>query len=204
MAYPNRGFSLLEENIGLINPQKLEKGEIPQIMEKFRNTDGLIIDLRQYPGYSFYPEISSYLGDVEGIFVQASFPSQSIPGVFVTSPIERAAESWEYQGEIVVLTNEMSLSNAEYTVMSLQNAENVTVMGEETIGADGNVVRLPLPGNIELLFTSLGVYTPEMGQTQRIGLTPDIEVHPTIEGIKEGRDELLEAAVEYIQEQNGR
>lgn len=195
---------LLEENIGLINPQKLEKGEIPRIMEKFRNTDGLIIDLRQYPGYSFYPEISSYLGDTEGIFVQASFPSQSIPGVFVTGPIKRTAESWEYQGEIVVLTNEMSLSNAEYTVMSLQNAENVTVMGEETIGADGNVVRLPLPGNIELLFTSLGVYTPDGGQTQRIGLTPDIEVHPTIEGIKEGRDELLEAAVEYIQEQNGR
>ncbi len=195
---------LLEGNIGLINPQKLEDGEIPRIMEKFRNTDGLIIDLRQYPGYSFYPEISSYLGDTEEIFVQASFPSQSIPGVFVTGPIKRTAESWEYRGEIVVLTNEMSLSNAEYTVMSLQNAENVTVMGEETIGADGNVVRLPLPGNIELLFTSLGVYTPEMGQTQRIGLSPDIEVYPTVEGIKEGRDELLEAAVAYIQKQNAK
>ncbi len=96
------------------------------------------------------------------------------------------------------------MSNAEYTVMSLQNAENVTVMGEETIGADGNVVRLPLPGNIELLFTSLGVYTPEMGQTQRIGLSPDIEVYPTVEGIKEGRDELLEAAVAYIQKQNAK
>ena len=192
---------LLEGNIGLINPQKLEEGEIPQIMEKFRNTDGLIIDLRQYPGYSFYHEISSYLGDSEKIFVQVAFPSQSIPGTFVTDSMKRTAESWEYRGEIVVLTNEMSLSNAEYTVMSLQNAENVTVMGEETIGADGNVARLPLPGNIELLFTSLGVHTTEMGQTQRVGLPPDIEVHPTIEGIKEGRDELLEAAVAYIREQ---
>ena len=40
-----------------------------------------------------------------------------------------------------------------------------------------------------------------MGQTQRVGLAPDIEVHPTIEGIKEGRDELMEAAIAYIQEQ---
>ena len=40
-----------------------------------------------------------------------------------------------------------------------------------------------------------------MEQTQRVGLTPDIEVYPTIEGIKEGRDELMEAAVAYIQEQ---
>ena len=48
---------------------------------------------------------------------------------------------------------------------------------------------------------SYGIYTPEGGQTQRIGIPPDIEVKKTIEGIKEGRDELMEAAVEYIQEQ---
>ena len=53
-----------------------------------------------------------------------------------------------------------------------------------------------------MMFTSIGIYTPDGGQTQRIGLTPDIKVHPTIEGIKEGRDELMEAAVSYIQEQN--
>ena len=53
-----------------------------------------------------------------------------------------------------------------------------------------------------MMFTSQGIYTPDDSQTQRIGLTPDIEVHPTIEGIKEGRDELMEAAVAYLQEQN--
>ena len=41
-----------------------------------------------------------------------------------------------------------------------------------------------------------------MGQTQRVGFAPDIEVYPTIEGIKEGRDELMEAAVDYILSQN--
>ena len=98
----------------------------------------------------------------------------------------------------------MADSNTEYTVMSLSNAENVTVMGEETLGANGNVVHLPLPGNVEILYSSLGIYTPNGDQTQRIGITPDIEIHPTIEGIKEGRDELMEAAVAYIQEQNAK
>ena len=65
-------------------------------------------------------------------------------------------------------------------------------------------MHLPLPGNIEILYTSLGIYTPNGDQTQRIGITPDIEIHPTIEGIKEGRDELMEAAVAYIQEQNAK
>jgi len=32
--------------------------------------------------------------------------------------------------------------------------------------------------------------------TQPIGIVPDIIVHPTIEGIRAGRDEVLEAALE--------
>ena len=86
--------------------------------------------------------------------------------------------------------------------MILRGGENVTVIGSNSHGTDGNVVFLPLPNKNVIRFTGLGVYTPEMGQTQRIGLIPDIEVYPTIEGIKEGKDELKEAAVTYIQEQN--
>lgn len=50
------------------------------------------------------------------------------------------------------------------------------------------------------MYTAQGIYTPDGGQTQRIGVSPDIEVKKTIEGIKEGRDEVKEAAVEYLKE----
>ena len=96
--------------------------------------------------------------------------------------------------------NEESVSASEFHVMILRGGENVTVMGSNSHGTDGNTVFLPLPNKNVIRFTGLGVYIPEMGQTQRIGLSPDIEVYPTIEGIKEGRDELMEAAVAYIQE----
>ena len=33
---------------------------------------------------------------------------------------------------------------------------------------------------------------------QRIGIVPDIEVRPTIEGIRAGRDEVLDAAIAEI------
>lgn len=61
-----------------------------------------------------------------------------------------------------------------------------------------------MPDGNTVYFTVMGILTPEGGQTQRIGLIPDIEVYPSIEGIKEGRDELMEAAVAYIQEQNAK
>jgi C-terminal processing protease CtpA/Prc len=34
---------------------------------------------------------------------------------------------------------------------------------------------------------------------QRVGIFPDIEIRPTIEGIRSGKDEILERAVELIQ-----
>ena len=100
--------------------------------------------------------------------------------------------------------NEKTQSQPEYLIMSIRNGENVTVMGENSVGSDGDIAYLPLPGGMNMMFTSQGINTPDGGQTQRIGLTPDIEVHPTIEGIKEGKDELKEAAVTYIQEQNAK
>jgi C-terminal processing protease CtpA/Prc len=42
------------------------------------------------------------------------------------------------------------------------------------------------------------VYYPNGGETQRIGIVPDIEVKPTIEGIRNNKDELLEKAIEII------
>jgi C-terminal processing protease CtpA/Prc len=44
----------------------------------------------------------------------------------------------------------------------------------------------------------LGIYYPDGEETQRIGIVPDIEVKPTIQGIREGRDELMEKAIEII------
>ena len=78
--------------------------------------------------------------------------------------------------------------------------ESAVTMGENTTGADGDVVYLPLPGGLRLSFSSVGVYTVDGLLTQRVGLTPDIPVARTIQGIAEGRDELMEAAVAYIRE----
>jgi hypothetical protein len=48
------------------------------------------------------------------------------------------------------------------------------------------------------MISGLGVFYPDKKPTQRIGILPDTEVKPTIAGIREGRDELLEEAVRQI------
>jgi len=43
-----------------------------------------------------------------------------------------------------------------------------------------------------------GVFYPDKKPTQRVGIIPDEEVKPTIAGIRDGRDELLEVAIRHI------
>ena len=50
-----------------------------------------------------------------------------------------------------------------------------------------------------MTFSGLGVYTPEGEQTQRVGVQPDVWCEPTLDGIREGRDELVEQAIAIIQ-----
>ena len=50
------------------------------------------------------------------------------------------------------------------------------------------------------MISGLGVFYPDKKPTQRIGIIPDVEVRPTIAGIRAGRDEVLEAALRQILE----
>ena len=74
------------------------------------------------------------------------------------------------------------------------------VIGNTTAGADGDVVGIQLPGGINSYFSGIGIYYPDGTETQRVGIIPDIYIWPTVKGIKEGRDELLEKALEWLAE----
>ena len=82
--------------------------------------------------------------------------------------------------------------------MALRLAPKAAVIGSTTAGADGNVSKIYLPGNVMTMISGIGVYYPDGKETQRIGIVPDIESRPTIKGITEGKDEVLEKAIEWI------
>ena len=56
-----------------------------------------------------------------------------------------------------------------------------------------------IPGNISLYFSGHDVSHSDGRQLQKIGLVPDVPVKPTIAGIREGKDEVLEKAIEFVE-----
>jgi hypothetical protein len=46
--------------------------------------------------------------------------------------------------------------------------------------------------------SGIGVFYPDKTPTQRVGVIPDFVATPTLEGIRDGRDEVLERALRLI------
>jgi hypothetical protein len=101
-----------------------------------------------------------------------------------------------YEREIRILIDEETQSAAEYDAMILEQHRPSLKIGSQTAGADGNISMVYLPGNVQTAFTGLGTFYPDGRPAQRIGIVPDVLVSPTIEGLRQQRDEVLEAALQ--------
>ena len=72
------------------------------------------------------------------------------------------------------------------------------MLGETTAGTNGDVTSFTTLGGIRVRFTGLRMINPDGTSTQGTGFAPDIVVHPTLTGVIAGRDEILDAAVQYL------
>jgi len=194
-------YKLLDGNIGYVTLASIRSEDVSAIISSFSNTKGIIIDIRNYPLTGT---------DFPGYFVSKTVPFVKYTGGNADNPGEFNFFQEEplinyfgqaYQGKLVVIVNEITQSAAEYTTMAFRAGDNTTIIGSRTAGADGDVSSIMLPGGLLTRISGIGIYYPDGRQTQRIGIIPDIWIEPTIAGIREGRDELLEMAIKVINEE---
>jgi C-terminal processing protease CtpA/Prc len=200
-------WRILPENIGYVNMGRLQRASVPKMMEDLMKTRGIIFDIRNYPNGTLY-DIGAYLSTPVP-FVRFTAINPAFPGVFFQgsnavsgapsplSPPNFIGRTKTYQGKTVALINQETQSHAEFTAMAFR-ATGMKIIGSQTAGADGNIVSVRLPGDIEVVYTSLGVFYPDGKVTQRIGIVPDIPFQPTVSGMQAGRDEVLERGIKEI------
>ncbi len=196
------GYQLLPDSIGYIYAGKLKEKDINTIRQLFRGTKGLIVDLRCYPS-TFMPLIyGAWLKSESTPFALLTQNNLEMPGStrYITTVSNGGGDGVTngYDGKLVIIVNVTTLSQAEYTAMALASVPGAVVIGSQTAAADGNVSNIPLPGGITTMISGLGVYYPDSTETQQKGVKIDIPLQPTIQGIRNNRDELLEKAVRLI------
>jgi C-terminal processing protease CtpA/Prc len=196
---PGEAFHLLSKDVAYIKISTVKSADVAKYIDAASGTKGLVIDIRNYPGDFPIFQLGGLLVEKETPFARFTRSDLGNPGAFVwdRDPTALRPLKSHYSGRVVVLVDEVSQSSAEYHAMAFRAAGGI-VIGSTTAGADGNVSDISLPGGLRTMISGIGVFYPDKHPTQRIGIIPDREVQPTIAGIREGRDEVLEAALREI------
>lgn len=199
----NQIWKIIDGNIGYVNLSLLLKPMVDSMFADLSDTKAIIFDNRGYP-LGTARDIVSHLTDKT--FCEAVFTTNLVmsPDNYDNindnySQITVLQNKSIYKGEIIVLVNEQTQSQAEFLCMVLQGAsKRVKIIGSQTSGAIGTVSGIILPGGISTYFTCQRVCDDEGKNIQGKGIVPDIIITPTIKGIISGVDEVLQKAIEYV------
>ncbi|MBL8208698.1 MAG: hypothetical protein JNM09_30990, partial [Blastocatellia bacterium] len=200
--------AVLPSGFGYVDLARLTIAEVDKMFATIKPTSATIFDMRGYPNgtaWEIAPRLTAKKSPAAALFsrplLDASLlgiPDYGKPSFTFEQPLPEAKGEM-YQGRVVMLINEDAISQAEGTCMFFQTATDVTFIGTPTMGANGDVTDTTLPGNLTVRFTGHNVRHADGRQLQRVGIQPHIRVAPTIRGTIEGRDEVLEAAIKFLQ-----
>lgn len=192
-------YKILEDNIGYVNIGAIK--DVPKTMEALMNTKAIIFDIRKSTASTPY-HFTSYITSQKRDFYKAIEPDLDYPGKYKWTKTYQSGTNGKlkYTGKVILLVDENCQSQREFTAMCLQTGDNVTTIGSQTSGADGNVVIFNMLGGYKTQISGVGIFYPDGTETQRRGVKIDIDVKPTIEGLVKGKDEILERAIEFVSE----
>lgn len=192
-------WDILKGNIGYVNMEEdvVTLEDLPKMMGDLNNTKAIIFDLREYPPF-IWNELAGYLNKEKKVCARYIQPDLTYPGRYVWFNADSIGKTNNspYKGKVLILMDEGTQSRGESFVMALQTIEGAITIGRQTSGADGNIADFTFFDDKTTWITGLGVFYPDGRETQRIGIVPDINVPLTLEDIREGRDAILEKAIE--------
>jgi C-terminal processing protease CtpA/Prc len=192
-------FRLLSKDVAYLKLSSVQQSEAAHYIQQAAGTKGLIIDIRNYPSQFMVFALGGLLVDSSRTFARFTEGDLSNPGAYRWGDVENLQPlTPHYAGKVVVVVDEVSQSQAEYTAMAFHASRNTVIVGSTTAGADGNVSRFSLPGGLSTMISGIGVFYPDKAPTQRLGIIPNVNATPTIAGIRAGRDEVLESGIRQI------
>ncbi|WUR11426.1 S41 family peptidase [[Empedobacter] haloabium] len=193
---------ILPGNVGYVDLDRLERSEVASMFDTIGTTRAVIFDLRGYPrqtAWSIAPRLAH--GAAGALRLYETFVTGVAGGGRMRLERSQGVDNWpgpRYNGKVVVLIDERTMSQAEHTALLLEAASAVTFVGSPTVGADGDLRHVVLPGKVTVSFSGLEVVHADGRQLQRVGLQPHVPASPTFVGLRAGRDEVLARALRVL------
>jgi C-terminal processing protease CtpA/Prc len=100
----------------------------------------------------------------------------------------------------VVLTSWRTGSAAEDFLEYLDRAPQITRVGGRTCGSTGQPLKVPLPGGFTAWICVKRDTFPDGRDFVGVGIVPQVEVAPSIDDVRSGRDPVLDRGLAVLRE----
>ncbi|WP_084454733.1 S41 family peptidase [Algoriphagus terrigena] len=196
------GYRFLDDDVAYLNLDVVSMDTITKLMPRLKASRAIIADVRGYPNsnHGLINHLLSKKDERKWMHVDHYlYPDQE-------NKAGTSDYGWEmepkkpYLGDkkIVFITDGRAVSYAESYLGFIDGYGLGTLIGQPSSGTNGNVNRFDLPGEYRISFTGMRVLKQDGSQLHGIGFLPQVYVDRTIAGVKAGRDEYLEKAIELV------
>jgi carboxyl-terminal processing protease len=173
--------------------------EFGKAVERAQIPGGLIVDLRGNLGGmgAMASWMSGFLYGEKGHYF-GTFKMKGTELKLLITPRQDP-----YVGPVAVLIDGLSLSAAEFLADGLQKTGRAKVFGQRTTGFALPSVIEKLPNGDAIQYVHADYVNSEGERLEGTGVVPDYEVVPTRGQLLEGKDPVLDAAIEWIRSAAG-
>ncbi len=195
-------YKEVEPGIFYINAGYINIKQFENLLPKLVNTKGIILDLREYPTNIWIEDILSHMIVRELLSQKMLIPVVLYPDrinmTYDTVQNKFMPEKPFIRSRIVFITAPSAISTVEYFLSIVKYYKLGPIVGQVTSGTNGGINPFTLPGGYEVVWTGCKVINQDDSQFVGIGVQPDIKVTRTINGIINGKDEILEEALKVL------
>jgi C-terminal processing protease CtpA/Prc len=180
---------------------RINDGDFKGALDRLAGAKGIVFDLRGYPS-NLSTVVLAHLTDQPVSSARWNVPVITRPDGqgwgWDVSGWSVQPEAPRFKGKAAFLTDGRAISYAETYMGIVENYRLAEIVGGPTAGTNGNVNPFTLPGGYGVIWTGMKVLKHDGSRHHGIGIKPTVPVSRTIQGVAEGRDEVLEKAIEVV------
>ncbi len=186
-----------------------------ELLNEFHSAEALIIDVRDNMGGSTPSDLTSLLMDRPYRWWTESTPVEMPHFRFLASqgkweyrPFSRPELLWRsslerpnqgaFKGKLALLVDAGCHSACEDFVLPFKDNGRAALIGEPTGGSSGQPYILDLGHEMMVMIGAKREMFPDGSRFEGVGIKPDLEVSPSADDIREGRDKVLELARKHL------
>jgi C-terminal processing protease CtpA/Prc len=199
-----RATGKIEEGIYYVDINATPMDTIELLLPSLQKAKAIIFDLRGYPrgNHGVINHLMKTSESARWMFIPKIIYPDYQQVTYDSIGWDMQPESPRLDGKIIFITDGRAISYAESFMGYIKDLHLATIVGQPTAGTNGDVNPFSLPGGYRISWTGMLVKNHDGSKHHLNGIIPDIIVTRTIKGIKEGRDELLEKAIEVAEAEN--